>query len=199
VVTAIDDKLLSECSVVSIDVESTGFSHTYHDIVELGAVKFHPTYRQFTEVFSTLVNPGRYIPKSTSSIHGITDSMVVGSPNPVDAVANLILFSEDADFIIAHNSKFDTVFINKYTESDIFSNIPVIDTIKLAKLCFSNYNIPSYALSSLVEYFNLDYRSPHRALSDAMMCASVFNRCIEELEDCKGDKLLKSELLYIFE
>ena len=59
---------------VVFDLETTGISRTFDEVVEISAVKVRSG--QVVDEFSTLVNPGRHIPAGASQVNGITDQMV---------------------------------------------------------------------------------------------------------------------------
>ena len=70
---------LWDVEYLAFDVETTGLSPAFCEIVEFGAVRFTA---DGTEVgrFQQLVNPGCAIPFHASRVHGITDDMVSGQP-----------------------------------------------------------------------------------------------------------------------
>lgn len=101
---------------VVLDVVTTGQSPYMHDIIEVSAVKVE--HGQPSATFTTLVNPGRPIPFAMQTETGINDNMVASSPNPGQAVKNLLEFAQglplvsyDADaavnFMMAAAEKFD--------------------------------------------------------------------------------------------
>ena len=49
------------------DLETTGISRTFDEVVEISAVKVRSG--QVVDEFSTLVNPGRHIPAAVSYTH----------------------------------------------------------------------------------------------------------------------------------
>ena len=59
---------------VVFDLENTGISRTFDEVVEISAVKVRSG--QVVDEFSTLVNPGRHIPAGASQVNGITDQML---------------------------------------------------------------------------------------------------------------------------
>ena len=92
-----------------IDLETTGGSHEYHSITEIGAVK----YRGGIEIdrFTTLVNPGCAIPPFITVLTGITNTMVATAPPIEDTLQPLLNFI-GTSVLVAHNARFDIGFIN---------------------------------------------------------------------------------------
>ena len=56
------------------DLETTGINQETDAIIEISAVKVRN--HEVIEEFSTLVNPGRRIPKAATAVNGITDDIV---------------------------------------------------------------------------------------------------------------------------
>ena len=53
---------------VVFDLETTGISRVYDEVVEISAVKVRGG--KVVDEFSTLVNPGRHIPSGASQVNG---------------------------------------------------------------------------------------------------------------------------------
>ncbi len=56
------------------DLETTGISSLYDEVIEISAVKVRNG--KIVDEFSELVNPGRPIPYAASSVNNISDKMV---------------------------------------------------------------------------------------------------------------------------
>ena len=114
---------------VVFDLETTGFSPSKNQIIEIGAVKV--VYGSITERFSTFVNPKVPIPfeieQLTSTISSlmlvscsiqfeieqltsINDDMVLDAPTIDEILPKFMEFCQDA-VMVAHNADFDMSFI----------------------------------------------------------------------------------------
>ena len=84
--------------------------------------------------------------------------------------------------LVAHNASFDISFIRK-AASDYglpFSNA-YLDTVSMSR--FVNPDLKKHKLDIVAEYFNLGEFRHHRASDDAEMCARVFYRMVDKLEN----------------
>ena len=95
---------------VVIDTETTGLHKSKDKILELGAVRF--VGGKPVEIFETLVNPGRPIPKEVTAINHITDDMVAGCPTIREVLPAFDRFV-GASNVVGHNLDFDLGFILK--------------------------------------------------------------------------------------
>lgn len=68
-----------EAPIVVIDVETTGVVPGLDSAVQVAFVRFEK--RAVVGRFSSLVNPGRAIPKEATAIHGITSAQVEDAPS----------------------------------------------------------------------------------------------------------------------
>ena len=59
---------------VLYDLETTGISSLYDEVIEISAVKVRNG--KIVDEFSELVNPGRHIPYAASKVNNISDKMV---------------------------------------------------------------------------------------------------------------------------
>jgi DNA polymerase-3 subunit epsilon len=102
-------------TAIILDTETTGTNYSGDQIIELGMVAFEycPDTGMIGKVigtFNQLEYPGRPIPPESTKIHHITDDMVKGHKINDDEVE---AFIAQASVIIAHNSKFDRVFVEQ--------------------------------------------------------------------------------------
>ena len=122
---------------VVFDVETTGISCQYDDVVELSALKVKDG--KVVEEFSTLVKAMRPISYGASMVNGITDDMLIDAPAFDTVLTDFIEFIEDLP-LVGHNiSTFDLKFIYRDCEK-YFDKIPdndYIDTLTLSRMCLA--------------------------------------------------------------
>ena len=103
-----------QCGLAAfVDVETTGLSTRYDEVIEL-AVALFAFDRNTGEIidivdeYSGLRDPGRPIPAGATGVHGIRDCDVKGKRLDDGQVLRLI---NQAEFLVAHNESFDRPFV----------------------------------------------------------------------------------------
>src|SRR5512135_1294569 len=85
---------LEQATFSIIDVETTGLSARYNNIIEIGIVKI--SNLKIADTFHSMINPGRAIPYYITQFTGISDDDVYNAPFFEDAAEDIIKFiSED--------------------------------------------------------------------------------------------------------
>ena len=102
--------LLELDDFISFDLETTGLNPDKDKITEISACRF--INGEFTEEFTTLINPGIPIPKNITALTGITNKMVEEAPSINDALPDFMKFIGSTP-LVAQNINFDYNFINK--------------------------------------------------------------------------------------
>lgn len=162
---------------VVIDLESTGYSANYNKIIEIGCVKVKG--QNVVETFCTFVNPGEHIPKIITEKTGISDEMVKNAPSIEDALIQLIDFTDGLPYV-AHNATFDMSFLSAALFQNIkeYPDIYCVDTLALTRKLYPQ--LLKHSLEYMIEYFNLDDKQYHRAMSDARCTQKLFEKCREQ-------------------
>ena len=98
-------------SYIAVDVETTGLEVRQEKItIDIRIVKVERD--SITDCFSTLINPGKPIGETVSSLTGITDEMVKDAPAIEEVIADALDFAGDLP-LLGHNLLFDYRFIKK--------------------------------------------------------------------------------------
>ena len=121
---------LKDATYVVFDIETTGLSQTYDEIIEIAA---HKVYQGgIVDTFEVFVNPGFSIPERIVEITHITDEMVADALSIKEVLPKFMDFCEGS-ILVAHNAMFDVGMIykdiKKYQLS--YPMLPVIDTLNL--------------------------------------------------------------------
>lgn len=158
---------LANIEFAVVDIETTGFSHNYDKIIEVGAVKLKNG--KIIDTYGSLIYT-EYIPYCAYQVHKISASMVQDAPPLV------IVKKEFRNFIkgcvlVGHNIKcFDRRFLCAHF--NISDKVQCIDTIKMSRLLFSNKKC--HKLSTVANRLGVGRKEYHRALKDAIVNAKIF-------------------------
>ena len=176
---------------VVFDLETTGISRVYDEVVEISAVKVRGG--KVVDEFSTLVNPGRHIPSGASQVNGITDQMVAYAPRFVKVLQEFLDFTEGYP-LVGHNiASFDMKFICRDAEK-YYGSVPVndyVDTLPLARKHLPN--LSHHKLTDLASYYGLTTDGAHRALNDCRMNQQVYECMVKEMREAQTGKSASSE------
>lgn len=164
---------------VSLDIETTGLSPMYDEIIELGAVKYRDG--KPVDTFSSLVKPESPVDPFVTQMTGITNEMLKDAPSLFTILPVFIDFVGD-DTIVGHNVNFDINFI--YDACAVVGLPPFandfIDTMRLARRMYKDF--PNHKLDTLIDHFGLERRTLHRGLGDCELTAECYQRMIADTE-----------------
>jgi DNA polymerase-3 subunit epsilon len=171
----IADAGLDELNYVVFDTETTGlFPERGDELVQIAAVRIVNGKLMLSEIFDTLVNPGRRISSASTAIHGVTEAMVADAPDVLRAVEQFHKFAEGC-VLVAHNSPFDMAFLQRRERAlgIQFCN-PVLDTGILSTMMFGRHE--SHTLDALISRLGISLPTSkrHTALGDAIATAEAF-------------------------
>src|ERR1700741_206975 len=114
-----------------VDIETTGGYAESHRITEIAI--YHHDGIQITDVFHTLINPGRFIPYYITGLTGITSDMVLDAPAFQD-VAGEIHKKLEGKIFVAHNAHFDYSFLKKeFEQAGITWQAKKLCTVRLSR------------------------------------------------------------------
>lgn len=171
--------LLSEATYVVFDLETTGFSVNFDDIIEVSAVKLKNG--QNIGEFSSFCNPHRKLSSKTMDITNISDSDVLNAPEIPEVLADFKAFCGDA-ILVAHNANFDMSHIVSNYDKYGLGNCenPVIDTLEYARNRFSE-DLKRFNLKALSKFFKVELTQHHRAIYDAKATAEIFLHLLRDM------------------
>lgn len=164
---------------VLFDLETTGISNTYDEVIEISAVKVRNG--KIVDEFNELVNPGRPIPYAASMVNNITDAMVADSPCFKEVLPRFLSFIEN-DVLVGHNiNSFDMKFMYRDCEKYFGQTLTndFVDTLRIAKLVFPDWK--HRRLCDLADYYDISTAGAHRALADCKMNQKVFELLANEM------------------
>ena len=165
-------------SFVCLDIETTGLSPVYDDIIEISALRVEDG--KITDSFSEIINIRRPLPPFISSLTGITDAMIAGGSEAEDVLARFLDFTGDS-VIMGHNVNFDINFLYDNCMARlgaVFSN-PYVDTLTIARKLLPQ--LPHHRLDDLMRYYGIRARDTHRALHDCELTVACYYNMKEEM------------------
>lgn len=156
---------------IVLDVETTGLDYTKERIIEFAGVRLENG--KITDYFESLVNPHQKIRKSSMAIHGITDEMLEDAPSEEEIFPKIFDFIGDNP-IVAHNAIFDYSFLNR-TSKRLF-NRPFENRYIDSQFMFKEVypHLESCGLDCLMNMFNVEFSTRHRAMADAEGLAKAY-------------------------
>jgi len=168
---------LSDLSYVVVDVETTGGRPPWDRITEIAAVVVENG--KVSDVFETLVNPGRPIPAFVTRLTNISWEMVRHAPRFAE-VAPRVMQALEGNVFVAHNAAFDWRFVR--TEMRMASGRDLtgrrLCTVKLARLLLPHLRRRS--LDFVANYYGVEITSRHRAAGDAVATARCLIRLLDD-------------------
>ena len=159
---------------VVVDIETTGFSPRYDEIIEICADRF--VNGQRADRFISLVKPADPVPAYIQQLTGITDEMVADA-DPIEIVLpGFLAFVGDLP-VVGHNVNFDVNFIYDRSLEKlgmVFSN-DFSDTMRLARRLIPG--MENYRLATLAGALGLNKSAMHRAGVDCDVTDAVYKHC----------------------
>ena len=172
---------LDDLSYVVVDVETTGGSPFHGDrITEIAAVVVRNG--EIADVFETLVNPERSIPRWITSLTNISWDMVKDKPTFRD-VCDRVVGMLRGHVFVAHNATFDWKFVNAEIERATGERLDGrrLCTVKLARKLLPQLRRRS--LDYVAAHYGVEIAARHRAGGDALATAHVLLRLLRDLRN----------------
>lgn len=146
-----------------VDVETTGTSAAYGNIIEIGIIRIEDGI--ITDTYQTLIQPNRPLLPVITSITGITDQDLVGAPVFEEVSGRIQELLEGAIFV-AHNAAFDYSFVkSEFQRLGIRWNAKSLCTVKVSRKLYPEYS--HHNLDALIDRHALPMENRHRAYDDA--------------------------------
>ena len=175
--------LLAGQRLVVLDFETTGWSPDEgHSAVEVARVTLESG--EIADSWSSLVGPRRPIAADATRVHGITEEMLSGAPEP-PAIARTLRDACGDLPLVFHNASFDLPFLGAFLRAGGLPAHyrPVIDTLGLARGLFG---AGSNSLGALAARLEVPREQAHRALGDARTTARLLVALAPQWERERG-------------
>jgi len=167
-----------EEEVAFLDVETTGFDLKRDRIIEVAVIVARGP--EIVRRYSSLVDPGRPIPRDTTLLTGIDDEAVVGAPTIEQVVREVVAIVGGLD-IVAHNASFDRSFVTAAAaEAGISMPNRWLDSLELARIALPR--LRTHRLRDLSEAFGIG-EPVHRASGDTEAMFHLWRVCLAAVAD----------------
>lgn len=162
---------------VVIDIETTGLSTDFDEIIEVGALKV--VDGSVTDSFCEYVHPTEPIPYFVTALTGITDEDLKDARPVEDVLPDYVRFIGDS-IVLGQNVNFDVNFIYDFGEplGITFTN-DYIDTMRLSRRLHPEFK--HHRLKDLVERYDVGDFERHRALGDCQATFEIFKALQQDI------------------
>lgn len=156
---------LKNMNIVIFDLETTGLDVLKDEVIDFAAIKI--IGGKVVEKLEGLFNPGRKISNEVVQLTTITNKMLEGKPQILDAIGDVYKFFDNCVICGYNSDAFDIPLIKKYYKlaGYNFKN-KTIDTYILSKKFLK---LSSYKLTDIASNFGFGNPNAHRALADVEM------------------------------
>lgn len=165
---------------VVVDLETTGISADYDDIIEFGAVKVIDN--EIVDELSVLCNPGYEIDEYIEALTGITNEMLADAPSAEYGFGKLSEFIGDLPMVTY--TRFDSLFLRIQFDFEH----PYVDLFRLFKRITPE--MKHHRLRDMCEFYSIENETAHRAVSDCKATHNCFvalkNNAIEKYGSLEG-------------
>ena len=163
-----------------IDLETTGLSPAFSEILEIAAINLLPT--KTTAIFHEMVHPKNKIDPASTAIHGIHNEDVANAA-PIEEVLPRFFAFNQSSALMAHNAIFDGGHL-VYQAARHQIALPAIDvycSCRLARYAFPK--LTHHSLAFLADALKLAPWPHHQALADTVMAGKVILAAFTRLAD----------------
>ena len=161
-------------SFVGLDIETTGLSPLFDEIIEISAYKKVNGKIIDYSVLVNRENGDNTLSSNTTELTSITKEMLDKDGIDIkDALKGLIDFIGNS-VIIGHNATFDVYFIEEKIAKFLGSpkHYSFVDTMNFARSMIRGKR--GYKLDEVASYLHVDLEQHHRAIYDAICCYEIF-------------------------
>lgn len=176
-----EDIALDDATYVVYDIETTGLSSNFDEIIEIGACKVKNG--MIIDEFSSFVKPSVPISAFTTELTSITQDDVRHA-DTIDVVLPKFYEFIKGSILVAHNASFDNshIYANLKKLGLYEKPLPTIDTLQLFRLRYGK-GLRKFGLDAMVKFFDITLVQHHRAVHDAKATALCFVAMINDLLD----------------
>lgn len=170
--------------LVVIDTETSGLDPNVHEVIELAAVRLHPTTLEVKAEHCEKVVPQnieKAEPKALQ-VNGYTPEKWADATPRRDALINFSRVCQNGVWV-GHNAQFDRRFVMAAFWREKMP-MPAMDyrqvcTVSMGWPLVATGKLTSVSLENLCNYFGIDNTGAHSALVDVYRTIEVYRRLME--------------------
>ena len=161
-----------ERDLVIVDIETNGGSSMHSGrVIEVAALRVNGG--QVVQTFTSLVNPGRPLPRFITELTGLTTADVAQAPDFSDIAVALADICKDAIFV-AHNVRFDYAFIKQeFARIGMTFQPQLLCSVRLSRALYPG--VKGHSLQKIIERHAIAVDARHRAYDDAKAVYDFLN------------------------
>lgn len=184
-----------------IDIETTGLSPEYDEIIEVSAIKV--CNNKIVDTFTSLVQPRgyeyeddeypdvlfhEYVSDFISQLTGITNDMLSTAPSIQDVLPKYLEFIGN-DMLLGHNINFDINFLYDYSMQILSKPLKndFVDTMRLFRKIHPE--LAHHRLVDFADTYGVSYEGAHRSLADCNITLLSYLNMFEEIKEKNIDIL----------
>lgn len=150
---------------VVLDLETTGLSADYDEIIEVTCLKVNNGI--IVDEINTLIKPNAPINEFITELTGITNEMVKDAPQIEDVISSIFEMISNLP-LLGQSLNFDVNFLKKYSNKFNYNFDETIycDTMMLGRRVLKE--LKHHRLKDYIKYFKIDVENRHRSYSDCI-------------------------------
>lgn len=170
---------LKDATFVVFDVEATGLTQNYDDIIEMSAYKLQKGV--VIEKYEKIVKTSKPIPEIITNLTSITKEMTDKGISQEEFINEFVKFAGDS-ILVAHNASYDIGMVRKtMREHNIIDHdFYGIDTANLARAMYGDV-LSKFNLKALSKYLHVKQEHHHRANDDTRVLCECFILMLNDL------------------
>ncbi len=175
------EKELEDLTYTVFDLETTGLSANFNEIIEIGAIKV--CKGEILSRFQRFVKIDKPLKEFTTSLTGITDEDLEDGHDLEKVLKDFKEFYKDT-VLVAHNATFDYQFLNK-NEIEVLKkevDVPVLDTLELSRVLNPESTFHSLKILTRKYGVEMDSSSHHRADYDSEKLGELFILMLRQIK-----------------
>ena len=194
IVSSKEDFNLVNQDYVVFDVEATGLSKNYDEIIEIGAVKISKGFK--VSEFSKLIKPRQVVSEKIFKITNI-DKDELDKADYIENVLPKFLDFIKGSVLVAHNAKYDIGMLRESVKrlTGKKMEFSYMDTLTMSQYFLSG-ELKRFGLDAICKYFKVKLDGHHRAYNDALATSECFIKMLGVLpNDIKSAYNLRDYIL----